>query len=148
VAAFLEKGAIEEVPLHPPPPSLVSNIFLVQKKNGKMCPIINLKRLNAAHLETPHSGWNRPRMSAKPSAWGLGGIHRLERRVLPRSHPCCGQEIPSFRFQFCILPFGLSPGGLHDQVFACPWASPWAGEEGVHPQDVPGFSPLFPLALS
>jgi hypothetical protein len=25
-------------------------------------------------------------------------------------------------FQFCVLPFGLSPGGFHDKVFACLWA--------------------------
>jgi len=29
VAALIEKGAIEEVPLHPPPLSFISNIFLV-----------------------------------------------------------------------------------------------------------------------
>jgi hypothetical protein len=48
VAALIEKGAIEEVPLHPPPLSFISNIFLVQKKNGKMRPVINLKKLNVA----------------------------------------------------------------------------------------------------
>jgi hypothetical protein len=40
VAALLEKGAIEEVALHPPNLGYVSNIFLVQKKNGKMRPVI------------------------------------------------------------------------------------------------------------
>jgi hypothetical protein len=54
VAALIEKGGIEEVSLHPPPLSFISNIFLVQKKNGKMRPVINLKKLNAVHLETPH----------------------------------------------------------------------------------------------
>jgi hypothetical protein len=60
VAALIEKGAIEEVPLHPPPLSFISNIFLVQKKNGKMHPVINLKKLNAAHLETPHFRMESP----------------------------------------------------------------------------------------
>jgi hypothetical protein len=54
VEAMLTKGAIEEVPLFPLPPSFISTIFLVKKKNGGMRPVINLKRLNAAHLETPH----------------------------------------------------------------------------------------------
>jgi hypothetical protein len=59
VAALLEKGAIEEVPLDPPP-SFISNIFLVKKKNGGMRPVINLKRLNAAHLDTPHFRMETP----------------------------------------------------------------------------------------
>jgi hypothetical protein len=25
-------------------------------------------------------------------------------------------------FQFCVLPFGLSPGRFHDQVLVCPLA--------------------------
>jgi hypothetical protein len=71
VAALIEKGAIEEVPLHPPPLSFISNTFLVQKKNGKMRPVINLKKLNAAHLETPHFRLvGPPRMCAKPSVLG------------------------------------------------------------------------------
>jgi hypothetical protein len=44
-------------------------------------------------------------------------------------------------FQFCVLPFGLFPGGFHDQVFACPRASPW-GWGVVRPQDA-----LWPLSL-
>jgi hypothetical protein len=38
VEALLEKRAIEEVPLVPPPPSFISNIFLVKKKNGGCDP--------------------------------------------------------------------------------------------------------------
>jgi hypothetical protein len=72
VAALIKKGAIEEVPLHHPPPSFISNIFLVQKKNRKMCPVINLKRLNAAHLETPHFRMESPRMCVTPSVLGTG----------------------------------------------------------------------------
>jgi hypothetical protein len=72
VAALLEKGAIEEVALHPPTLGFVSNIFLVQKKNGKMRPVINLKKLNAAHLDTPHFRMETPRMCAKPSVLGTG----------------------------------------------------------------------------
>jgi hypothetical protein len=53
VQAMLGKGAIEVVPLDPPPPSYISSIFLVPKKDGGMRPIINLKQLNADHLDTP-----------------------------------------------------------------------------------------------
>jgi hypothetical protein len=72
VAALIVKGAIEEVPLHHPPPSFISNIFLVRKKNGKMRPVINLKKLNAAHLETPHLRMESPRTCATPSILGTG----------------------------------------------------------------------------
>jgi hypothetical protein len=55
VEALLAKGAIKEVPLSPPSLSYISPIFLVPKKDGGMRPILNFKRLNAAHLDTPHS---------------------------------------------------------------------------------------------
>jgi hypothetical protein len=54
VEALLHKGAIEEVPLWPPPCSYISSIFLVPKKSGGMHPILNLKRLNVAHLNSPY----------------------------------------------------------------------------------------------
>jgi hypothetical protein len=72
VAALLEKGAIEEVELHPPLLGYISNIFLVQKKNGKMRPVINLKKLNAAHLDTPHFRMETPhdvRQTIRPGDW-------------------------------------------------------------------------------
>jgi hypothetical protein len=71
VAALLEKGAIEEVALHPPPLGFIS-IFLVQKKNGKMRTVINLKKLNAAHLDTPHFRMESPqdvRQAIRPGDW-------------------------------------------------------------------------------
>jgi hypothetical protein len=43
-----------EAPLWPPPRSYISSIFLVPKKSRGMRPILNLKRLNAAHLDTPY----------------------------------------------------------------------------------------------
>jgi hypothetical protein len=72
VAALLEKGAIEEVALHPPPLGFVSNIFLVQKKNGKMRPVINLKKLNTAHLDTPHFRMESPQDPVRLSVLGTG----------------------------------------------------------------------------
>jgi hypothetical protein len=54
VEALLAKGAIKEVPLSPPPLSYISPIFLITKKDGGMRPILNLNKLNAAHLDTPY----------------------------------------------------------------------------------------------
>jgi hypothetical protein len=63
---------LEEVALHPTPLGFISNIFLVQKKNGKMPPVINLKKLNAAHLDTPHFRMESPqdvRQAIRPGDW-------------------------------------------------------------------------------
>jgi hypothetical protein len=68
VDALLSKGAIEEVPLFPSPFCYISPIFLVLKKSGGMRLILNLKKLNVAHLNTP-SAW---RLSATPSGQGIG----------------------------------------------------------------------------
>jgi hypothetical protein len=54
VEILLLKEAIEEVPLFPPLLSYISNIFLVPKKSNGMRSILNLKKLNAAHLNTPY----------------------------------------------------------------------------------------------
>jgi hypothetical protein len=114
VAALLEKGAIEEVPLVPPP-SFISNIFLVKKKNGGMRPVISLKRLNAAHLETPHFRMETPQdvcHAIRPGDWAASinlrdayfhiPIHAADRKFL-----CFGWR--GRLFQFCVLPFSLSP---------------------------------------
>jgi hypothetical protein len=120
VAALLEKGAIEDVPLHPPPPSFISNIFLVQKKNGKMRPVINLKRLNAAHLETPHFRMESPqdvRHASRPGDWAASidlkdAYFHVPINAAARKYLRFGWR--GRLFQFYILPFGLSPGGFHD----------------------------------
>ena len=70
VASMLEKGAIEEVP---PSESegYYSHIFLVPKPIGWR-PIINLKRLNASFLETPHFRMNTTKDVAdllRPGDW-------------------------------------------------------------------------------
>jgi hypothetical protein len=115
VEAMLSKGAIEEVPLLPPPPSFISTIFLVKTKNGGMRPVINLKRLNAAHLDTPHFRMETPqdvRYTIRPGDWAASIdlrdayfhvlIHPADRKYL-----CFGWR--GRLFQFRVLPFGLSP---------------------------------------
>jgi hypothetical protein len=122
VAALLEKGAIEEVALHPPPLGYISNIFLVQKKNGKMRPVINLKKLNAAHLDTPHFRMEAPqdvRQAICPGDCAASIDLKDAYFHVPiasdaRNYLCFGWR--GRLFQFCILPFGLSPGGFQDQL--------------------------------
>jgi hypothetical protein len=123
VAALLEKGAIEEVELHPPPLGYISNIFLVQKKNGKMRPVINLKKLNAAYLDTPHFRMETPqdvRQAIRPVDWAAS----IDLKDAYFHVPIAKDARKYLRFgwrghlyQFCVLPFGLSPGGFQDQLF-------------------------------
>jgi hypothetical protein len=125
VEAMLAKGAIEEVPLHPPPPSFISTIFLVEKKNGGMRPVINLKRLNAAHLDTPHFRMDTPqdvRFAIRPGDWAAS----IDLRDAYFHVPIHPEDRKFLRFgwrgrlfQFCVLPFGLSPGRFQAQV-CCP----------------------------
>ena len=44
VQELLQKGAIVKTEFSSD--KFISNIFLVQKKNGKVCPVINLRKLN------------------------------------------------------------------------------------------------------
>jgi hypothetical protein len=73
VEALLSKGAIEEVPLSPPPPCYISPIFLIPKKSGNMRPILKLKKLNAAYLDTPY--WmGEHKKAAVTQKWLHSGI--------------------------------------------------------------------------
>jgi hypothetical protein len=113
---------------------------------GGMRPVINLKRLNAAHLETPHFRMETPqdvRHAIRHGDWAGSidlrdayfhvPIHAADRKFLRFGWRGC-------LYQFCVLPFGLSPGGFHDQVFACLWDS------GL--RMCLASRPSFPLALS
>ena len=123
VAALLEKGAIEEVPLCPPSLGFVSNLFLVQKKNGKMRPVINLKKLNAAHLDTPHFRMETPsdvRNTIRPGDWAVSIDLKDAYFHVPIAQDARKYLQFGWRgrlYQFCVLPFGLSPGGFQDQLF-------------------------------
>jgi hypothetical protein len=135
VAALIEKGAIEEAPLHPPPLSFISNIFLVQKRNGKMRPVINLKKLNTAYLKTPHFRMVSPQdvcQAIRPGDWAASidlkeAYFHVPIAMAARKYLRFGWR--GRLFQFCVLHFGLSPGGFQDQVVACPWLLPgaWGG---------------------
>jgi hypothetical protein len=116
VEALLHKGAIEEVPLRPPPHSYISSIFLVPKKSGGMRPILNLKRLNAAHLNTPYfriETVEDVRHTLKPGDWAASIDLRDTYFHVP-PHPST-KKYMSFRwrgclYRFCVLPFPSSNG--------------------------------------
>jgi hypothetical protein len=78
-------------------------------------------------------------------SWGLGALHRPG-RVLPRPHQCCRQEVPPLRLERTPVPVLYPP--LRSVTRWIPRSGirlpPWA----LHPQDTPGFSSLFALALS
>ena len=115
VESLLLKGAIEEVPLSPPPPSFISNLFLVPKKSGGMRPILNLKRLNAAHLDTPYFRMETVgdvRHAIRPGDWA-SSIDLQDAYFHILIHPSARKYMRfGWRgrlFQFRALPFGLSP---------------------------------------
>jgi hypothetical protein len=112
VEALLSKGAIEEVPLSPPPQCYISPIFLIPKKGG-MRPIVNLKKLNAAHLDTPYLCMETMedfRHALRPGDWAASINLRDAYFHVPlhhstRKYMCFGWKGRLFR----VLPFGLSP---------------------------------------
>jgi hypothetical protein len=85
-----------------------------------MRPVINLKHLNAANLDTPHFRLETPqdvRHAIRAGDWAASidlrdanfhiPIHMEDRKFLRFGWR-------GRLFQFCVLPFGLSPGGFHD----------------------------------
>jgi hypothetical protein len=115
VDALLSKGAIEEVPLFPPPPCYISSIFLVPKKSGGMRPILKLKRLNAAHLNTPYFCMETVedvRYALQLGDWAASIDLRDAYFHVPLHHStkkymCFGWR--GHLYCFCVLSFGVSP---------------------------------------
>jgi hypothetical protein len=115
VEALLSKGAIEEVPLFPSPLCYISSIFLVPKKSGGMRPILNLKRLNAAHLNTPYFRMETVedvRHALRLGDWAASiDLRDAYFHVLlhhsTKKYMCF--EWRGHLYCFCVLPFGLSP---------------------------------------
>jgi hypothetical protein len=115
VEALLSKGAIEEVPLSPPPPCYISHFFLIPKKSGGMHPILNLKKLNAAHLDTPYfrmETMEDVRHTLRLGDWAASIDLRDTYFHIPlhhstRKYMCFGWKGRLFRFW--VLPFRLLP---------------------------------------
>jgi hypothetical protein len=98
--------------------SFLYPIFLIPKKTRGMRPILNLKKLNAAHLDTPYFRMEMVedmRHALRPGDWAASIDLRDAYFHVPL-HPSTRKymrfEWRGRLFQFCVLPFGLSPG-LH-----------------------------------
>jgi hypothetical protein len=112
VEALLLKGAIEEVPLFLPLLSYISSIFLVPKKSGGMRPKLNLKRLNAAYLNTPYFRMETVKDVRHALRDWAASIDLQDAYFhVPLHHST--KKYMSFKwrgclYRFCVLPFGLS----------------------------------------
>ena len=115
VEALLLKGAVEVVPLDPPSLGYISRIFLVPMKSGGMRPILNLKKLNADHLDTPTFRMETVedvRHALRPGVWATS-IDLRDAYFHVKLQP----DVRKFMrfgwrgrlFQFGALPFDLSP---------------------------------------
>jgi hypothetical protein len=115
VEALLANGAIEKVPLSPPSLSYISPISLVPKKDGGMRPIVNLKKLNAAHLDTPHFRTEMVediRHALRPGDWATSiDLKDAYFHVLLHPSTCKYMRFgwKGRLFQFLVLPFSLLP---------------------------------------
>jgi hypothetical protein len=106
VEALLSKGAIEEVPLSPSLPCYISPIFLIPKKSGGMRPILNLKKLNAAHLDTPYfrmETMEDVRHALRPGDWVASidlrdAYFHIRLHHSTRKYMCFGWKGRLFRF--------------------------------------------------
>jgi len=104
-----------------------------------MGPVINLKKLNAAYLETPHFRMESPQdvcHAIRPGDWAASidlkdAYFHVPIAMAARKYLCFGWR--GRLYQFCILPFGLSPGGFRDQVVACPSPASTSHPARLHP---------------
>ena len=113
IKTMIEKGAIRELTRAETPNGFFSSMFLVPKKDGKMRPVINLKRLND-FVETHHfklEGLQTARELIRPNNW----LTKIDLKDAYFTIPICESHRKYLRFragrrafQFTCLPFGLS----------------------------------------
>ena len=113
IKTMIEKGAIRELSRAETQNGFYSNMFLVPKKDGKMRPVINLKRLNT-FVETHHfkmEGLQTARELIRPNNW----LTKIDLKDAYFTIPICESHRKYLRFragqrafQFTCLPFGLS----------------------------------------
>ena len=108
---LLGKRAIREVPLSTP--AHFSRVFLVPKKNGKMRMVIDLSLLNQ-WLDCPTFQLDHAqvvRESLAPGMWATSidlSDAYLHIPIHPLFWPFLVFQVGSKRYQFMVLPFGLS----------------------------------------
>ena len=113
VDSLLEKGAITELPMKEARSGFYSNMFLVPKKDGKVRPVINLKKLNQ-FVATHHfkmEGIHTVKDLIQPNDWMTKIDLKDAYFAIPVSHT--HQKFLRFTirnrlYQFNCLPFGLS----------------------------------------
>ena len=100
-----------------------NRLFLVPKPNNQWRPILDLSNLNtflnteSFKMETPET------IRTSLQSWGVGHLHRLQRRILPHTYSQSVQEVHDFHlqgrsYQFRALPFGLSTAPMEFTVVA------------------------------
>ena len=113
ITSMLVKGAIVELPEEETQRGFYSTMFLVPKKDGKMRPVINLKKLNqfvdAHHFKM--EGIQTARELVRPNDWltkidlkdayFMVPIHKLHQKYLRF-------RVDHHIYQFTCLQFGLS----------------------------------------
>ena len=100
--------------------------------------------LYAAHLDTPHFRMETPqdvRQTIRPGDWAASIDLKDAYFHVPIAKDARKYLQFGWRgrlFQFCVLPFGLSPGGFQDQLSPARLSSGPGGRGGCvcHPLDV------------
>jgi mRNA-degrading endonuclease HigB of HigAB toxin-antitoxin module len=123
VQNMLEKEAIE---ITKPQGGFLSNIFLVQKKDGGQRPVINLKALNT-FMETQHfkmEGMNNLKDLLRKGDW-MGKVDLKDAYFMipinQEQRKFLKFQVAGQTYQFNCLPFGLACAlvGLHQDPEAC-----------------------------
>jgi hypothetical protein len=93
-----------------------------KEKWGHACPILNLKKFNVAHMDTPYfrmETMEYVRHALRPGDWAASIDLRDAYFHVPLHHSTRKYMFFEWKgclFRFCVLPFGLSPA---PKVFTC-----------------------------
>ncbi len=98
VKALLEKGAIEYVPHSNRETGFYSRFFIVPKKDGGLCPILDLRVLNDDPHPAQVQNVNFKANRATDQIWGMVCHDRSQGCIHPHIHPSMSQEVPEVCF--------------------------------------------------
>ena len=80
-----------------------NRLFLVPKPNDRWSPILDLSNLNTFLNTVVQNGDPRDNKDL-PTVRGVGHLHRLQRRILPRTYSQSVQEVHTFSPAGSVLP--------------------------------------------